>query len=148
MRINDWSSVVFCSDLNGTIVVCASTSDNFKKGNKWRETSLGGMARPRGQGSMPTGGNGGGKSTPQNDKACAALNKRVEDARNYLPPRLTNTSAWDNRSEEHTSELQSLMSISYAVFCLNTKHECLYKDGMSATATLTGGGENGTAVQQ
>src|SRR3546814_1582865 len=29
-----------------------------------------------------------------------------------------------NRSEEHTSELQSLMSISYAVFCLKkkTKH--------------------------
>src|SRR3546814_1971445 len=30
---------------------------------------------------------------------------------------------WFNRprSEEHTSELQSLMRISYAVFCLNTK---------------------------
>src|SRR3546814_10099305 len=28
-------------------------------------------------------------------------------------------SAW--RSEEHTSELQSLMRISYAVFCLHTK---------------------------
>src|SRR3546814_4574027 len=31
------------------------------------------------------------------------------------------------RSEEHTSELQSLMRISYAVFCLNTKkqiHQC------------------------
>src|SRR3546814_5798845 len=27
-----------------------------------------------------------------------------------------------NRSEEHTSELQSLMRISYAVFCLNKKH--------------------------
>src|SRR3546814_2930411 len=26
------------------------------------------------------------------------------------------------RSEEHTSELQSLMHISYAVFCLNTKN--------------------------
>src|SRR3546814_3690693 len=26
-----------------------------------------------------------------------------------------------NRSEEHTSELQSLMSISYAVFCLKKK---------------------------
>src|SRR3546814_7010510 len=26
--------------------------------------------------------------------------------------------AWDGRSEEHTSELQSLMRISYAVFCL------------------------------
>src|SRR3546814_2796664 len=27
-----------------------------------------------------------------------------------------------DRSEEHTSELQSLMRISYAVFCLKTKH--------------------------
>src|SRR3546814_5146620 len=26
------------------------------------------------------------------------------------------------RSEEHTSELQSLMRLSYAVFCLKTKH--------------------------
>src|SRR3546814_2218820 len=28
------------------------------------------------------------------------------------------TSCWRTRSEEHTSELQSLMRISYAVFCL------------------------------
>src|SRR3546814_4351178 len=28
----------------------------------------------------------------------------------------------DHRSEEHTSELQSLMRNSYAVFCLKTKH--------------------------
>src|SRR3546814_1603802 len=28
-----------------------------------------------------------------------------------------------SRSEEHTSELQSLMRISYAVFCLNKKNE-------------------------
>src|SRR3546814_4193005 len=27
----------------------------------------------------------------------------------------------DKRSEEHTSELKSLMRISYAIFCLNTK---------------------------
>src|SRR3546814_14683294 len=31
------------------------------------------------------------------------------------------TGAWDGRSEEHTSELQSLMRISYAVFCLKKK---------------------------
>src|SRR3546814_10855540 len=34
------------------------------------------------------------------------------------------TSLWEakgNRSEEHTSELQSLMRISYAVFCLKKK---------------------------
>src|SRR3546814_1135775 len=29
----------------------------------------------------------------------------------------------DNRSEEHTSELQSLMRISYAVFCLKNKKQ-------------------------
>src|SRR3546814_5586943 len=31
------------------------------------------------------------------------------------------------RSEEHTSELQSLMRISYAVFCLNKKKEPINK---------------------
>src|SRR3546814_8365126 len=32
------------------------------------------------------------------------------------------------RSEEHTSELQSLMRISYAVFCLKKKKQSTYKD--------------------
>src|SRR3546814_8986192 len=31
--------------------------------------------------------------------------------------------AWASRSEEHTSELQSLMRISYAVFCLKKKKQ-------------------------
>src|SRR3546814_2782408 len=30
---------------------------------------------------------------------------------------------WGRRSEEHTSELQSLMRISYAVFCLKKKNK-------------------------
>src|SRR3546814_5332850 len=34
---------------------------------------------------------------------------------------LPDTSAAEKRSEEHTSELQSLMRISYAVFCLKKK---------------------------
>src|SRR3546814_4491159 len=33
-----------------------------------------------------------------------------------------------SRSEEHTSELQSLMRISYAVFCLKTKTKISYLD--------------------
>src|SRR3546814_7327705 len=33
------------------------------------------------------------------------------------------TRAIPSRSEEHTSELQSLMRISYAVFCLKKKHK-------------------------
>src|SRR3546814_5766505 len=37
---------------------------------------------------------------------------------NHEPRRLRSTP----RSEEHTSELQSLMRISYAVFCLKKKH--------------------------
>src|SRR3546814_6015528 len=32
-------------------------------------------------------------------------------------------SGWPSRSEEHTSELQSLMRISYAVFCLKKKKQ-------------------------
>src|SRR3546814_9320303 len=31
------------------------------------------------------------------------------------------------RSEEHTSELQSLMRISYAVFCLTQKHTIIHR---------------------
>src|SRR3546814_4668582 len=37
------------------------------------------------------------------------------------PPSYYAASAEPFRSEEHTSELQSLMRISYAVFCLNKK---------------------------
>src|SRR3546814_7135923 len=48
----------------------------------------------------------------------------VRPAKLILPPAR-------NRSEEHTSELQSLMRISYAVFCLKKKRKDLTK------ATLT-----------
>src|SRR3546814_2299511 len=43
----------------------------------------------------------------------------------WLPPQITNlldkAAVRRTRSEEHTSELQSLMRISYAVFCLKKK---------------------------
>src|SRR3546814_3099058 len=41
--------------------------------------------------------------------------------RRQLRPPATLLQANSGRSEEHTSELQSLMRISYAVFCLKTK---------------------------
>src|SRR3546814_7325715 len=50
-----------------------------------------------------TGERGSGKST--------VLNQAVHYARKH------------GRSEEHTSELQSLMRISYAVFCLKKKNK-------------------------
>src|SRR3546814_3738498 len=45
--------------------------------------------------------------------SCEALQKRT--------PSLSSMNFQRDRSEEHTSELQSLMRISYAVFCLNKK---------------------------
>src|SRR3546814_4558999 len=44
-----------------------------------------------------------------------------------LQPRSHNEYQPQNRSEEHTSELQSLMRISYAVFCLKNKNNIKYK---------------------
>src|SRR3546814_1928965 len=48
-----------------------------------------------------------------------------------VPRTVCSTQNWwslsgSNRSEEHTSELQSLMRISYAVFCLKKKKTELY----------------------
>src|SRR3546814_1002359 len=37
------------------------------------------------------------------------------------------------RSEEHTSELQSLMRISYAVFCLKKKNERIQRTAINTT---------------
>src|SRR3546814_2806302 len=55
-------------------------------------------------------------------KAIAADWDMLDQAMNaYGKDRPTSMSMVLSRSEEHTSELQSLMRISYAVFCLNKK---------------------------
>src|SRR3546814_3448792 len=41
----------------------------------------------------------------------------------YVETNRVRVAGYDRRSEEHTSELQSLMRISYAVFCLKKKNE-------------------------
>src|SRR3546814_8072854 len=45
----------------------------------------------------------------------------IEDRREHLLSSIHCRDTLYNRSEEHTSELQSLMRISYAVFCLKKK---------------------------
>src|SRR3546814_1118612 len=58
------------------------------------------------------------------DGAADALTKRYAKSSPAGPPgkyRVTFTGINNGRSEEHTSELQSLMRISYAVFCLKKK---------------------------
>src|SRR3546814_12089915 len=46
----------------------------------------------------------------------------IEDPRNIITVLVLLGVAIVSRSEEHTSELQSLMRISYAVFCLKKKN--------------------------
>src|SRR3546814_1249539 len=68
-------------------------------------------------------------ATPVHDPRAigrgAAKKRRMLWIRGYGPingrQSLGRSIAIEKRSEEHTSELQSLMRISYAVFCLNKK---------------------------
>src|SRR3546814_8876318 len=48
--------------------------------------------------------------------------RRIPEQRDFLSWR-NERRQWFTRSEEHTSELQSLMRISYAVFCLKKKNK-------------------------
>src|SRR3546814_8743731 len=56
----------------------------------------------------------GWRSTPTRKDAWPQSRRRNSCRRSQL---------WKCRSEEHTSELQSLMRISYAVFCLKKKKQ-------------------------
>src|SRR3546814_10116067 len=54
---------------------------------------------------------------------CAlAANRCLSRLQAVAAPRVRSACHASGRSEEHTSELQSLMRISYAVFCLKKKH--------------------------
>src|SRR3546814_6169715 len=104
MRISDWSSDVCSSDLADIIVANAAgavaPSDNEPPGAEE-------LVRRLGFGPRPVAGIAGGKKARQ--CGFAGIGFGI-DPRDLV-----------RRSEEHTSELQSLMRISYAVFCLKTK---------------------------
>src|SRR3546814_5052294 len=60
--------------------------------------------------------------TPQAEVAPSSEEAaETDDADGESEPGSQNTEEESDRSEEHTSELQSLMRISYAVFCLKKK---------------------------
>src|SRR3546814_4671792 len=60
------------------------------------------------------------RSTPS-ASVCSSLPNTCGWRRTILSLIAAATSSKPNRSEEHTSELQSLMRTSYAVFCLKKK---------------------------
>src|SRR3546814_3607918 len=76
---------------------------------------------------------GAGKSFPLNDPKALAPTLTLEGYRDdaielieLLRAKYGKRKVFLLRSEEHTSELQSLMRISYAVFCLKKKNNQIH----------------------
>src|SRR3546814_8222218 len=62
----------------------------------------------------------GSQTCSGEERRSARKNRR---SATVIPKLTLRSSPGCSRSEEHTSELQSLMRISYAVFCLKKKHK-------------------------
>src|SRR3546814_1918696 len=103
-RISDWSSDVCSSDL--TAIACSG--DSATNAN-WRTTSsrLGTKTSPA------------HADSPESAAVVAASASSIGPLPRSIRASIAARSS--ARSEEHTSELQSLMRISYAVFCLKKK---------------------------
>src|SRR3546814_3953930 len=111
MRISDWSSDVCSSDLE-TVRSVSVRSLAFRRQRLSPRLSGRPLAPPL------------QSSSPNCSPACASAQRssaRVLISAN-MENVLTTTKFRESRSEEHTSELQSLMRISYAVFCLKKKN--------------------------
>src|SRR3546814_6058479 len=96
MRISDWSSDV-CSSDDRIILV----ADGLRAGG----THYAAIAKPGSPAILVTG-----------DTVLTQGFERIDATRRW-------GGLASIRSEEHTSELQSLMRISYAVFCLEKKRQ-------------------------
>src|SRR3546814_2956618 len=110
MRISDWSSDVCSSDL---------TEPRGDDGPAARRAP--GPGRTGGAGPAATARRGSGVTAILGrPRGCGGGRIRAEGWRpsRRAPP----------RSEEHTSELQSLMRISYAVFCLKKKTTTIHQE--------------------
>src|SRR3546814_6302485 len=122
MRISDWSSDVCSSDLP------YPPADQMS----YRQARSGGAVHPpvrrrnypsmRTRHSFPRQAREHGHVSCWRITACGPARPLLRwlDDRSRLAP-LPLMAATACRSEEHTSELQSLMRISYAVFCLKKK---------------------------
>src|SRR3546814_5331083 len=113
MRISDWSSDVCSSDLA-----------SCPRGK--RRTSMCGALRVLSAGSVATEGPREGKSRSKVKSTIKCKHCNADSCTNlaFLAAAhgcFPSSSRRVRRSEEHTSELQSLMRISYAVFCLKKK---------------------------
>src|SRR3546814_3318541 len=122
MRISDWSSDVCSSDLPSRRSAGPSARQPVAQLRRRRRRLAGGAditnppPYPLGEGSetwerVPWSQRMGSRSLAHHRQAPPQPLPRRGGAKAYA------------RSEEHTSELQSLMRISYAVFCLKKKNK-------------------------
>src|SRR3546814_2134259 len=128
MRISDWSSDVCSSDLLTSRSVCHSES---APPSSHRSTSRQKPAAPSNGYSIrpsPTATLRAMPSSLRRPPARSNWRLKHNRRRGAADARLQHAAAGGpaggrrgGRSEEHTSELQSLMRISYAVFCLKKK---------------------------
>src|SRR3546814_7923459 len=127
MRISDWSSDVCSSDLFGTktsgsvistlIVVCTNPFEGKPNGKAETKPGKATQLRSAGSSKSPVESTVGTDAVePSTLRAPSA-----QPSAHFTVSPLISNSCNRTRSEEHTSELQSLMRISYAVFCLNKK---------------------------
>src|SRR3546814_7586140 len=123
MRISDRSSDVCSSDLEISTGAFTTRNFNFITGDPANTCTPSATCVPwdpiylteEGRQQLLAGAGAGGA-------------RELHLVNNDLKVQLARSSAWacaggSARSEEHTSELQSLMRISYAVFCLKNKTE-------------------------
>src|SRR3546814_4728429 len=129
MRISDWSSDVCSSDLTrhrsfgsvGRAAVHASAAALWRRRDQGREQRAAGRRAARSFRVL--------RSAQRRQAQCRA--RSAVAARPGATARIV-----ARRSEEHTSELQSLMRISYAVFCLKKKKKTSkYKTKQTSTTT-------------
>src|SRR3546814_4264873 len=113
MRISDWSSDVCSSDLSAAPSIRPGMSASTNSRCLCRTTPSWGRVVVKAY--SPT-------------LACALVTALMKvDLPALGSPTSPASASSLSRSEEHTSELQSLMRISYAVFCLKNKKKYVQK---------------------
>src|SRR3546814_7627302 len=117
MRISDWSSDVCSSDLRNESEVAGDSGMVERRHGIAATRDRGQRAFARQRGGSLGKRDGRGVEGRRLERAERAVPHQSAAIFEHVGERFDR----GGRSEEHTSELQSLMRISYAVFCLKKK---------------------------
>src|SRR3546814_2698969 len=121
MRISDWSSDVCSSDLEGVVV---QARDQVLAGQFADVTPGVDQRALQRRVAEAIAQRGGVLDLDEIQRAARLLRDRLAQPLQHRRARVQSGDRMATvRSEEHTSELQSLMRISYAVFCLKKKKQ-------------------------